>query len=371
MQRWVFAAVLLCSSLAFAASEASAVTTESRGYFNTGPAPYADYYQLGDGQVTLTVVDRVVTPSAYEGDSATFDFRFRVGAQEYRVELASVGLPQDAPLLPALAGQPVFGGVALDILVHGNAPVGSWATTQALAAIAVWGRGRIYLGGQLVTDQAFVTVMALSLGTHADDETHRLLPEARPGDHELLVLATHLPTDVIPKGFLQFEFERVQITLRGEGLPEEPLLPNVTPRLPEEVGVSLLSRRAATQYPGIGASAPTSAAPAVEIAPTVAVIEPLGAAPAAPLVPTVLPANTAAAAAIPQAVEPANAAPATALPTTESPSNAAPATALPTTVPPGNAAPATPLPATTPPANAAPATPLITTPPPLNAAPVP
>jgi len=91
--------------------------------------------------------------------------------------------------------------------------------TRTHAAIAVWGVGSVWRNGTLLTDAAFVHVAALDAGAFADDDTHRLLRQARFEDTELVVLVWNLPARLEPRGFVQFVFEDVSIDLDGRSLP--------------------------------------------------------------------------------------------------------------------------------------------------------
>lgn len=75
-----------------------------------------------------------------------------------------------------------------------------------------------------------VQVFALSAGTHADDATHALLPEAREGDLEL-----EWAVQGTTGGPLRLFFDDVRVSARGTGLPSAPV-----------------SRRGATPPPNVG-----------------------------------------------------------------------------------------------------------------------
>lgn len=406
--------VALAGVSAHADVEASASATQPRGYWGSGPVPFTDYYREGSGTASLDVIDKVVAPGGLAGDWARLSATFTIDGDTYTVTLDQVGVDPRNGFGLALAGRPISGGVVLDTVVHGDSPLGSWTTTPALATISVFGRGTVTRSGRTLTDRALVTVFALAAGTHADDNTHRLLPEGRWGDSELLILATELPVELIPSGFIEFTFEEVQITRGGESIPNELFLPAVTPRLPEEVGGIPRSERAASMWTGVGFSAPQGSPPPTTIEPlppgtevraatpgtssappgtTSGTGTPVTGGPEAPIGQQVTPGTRAAA----STRTPAVPGTATELPTTPAPANASPATPLigpaptpenptpatPTTPAPANSSPGTPLiqtpapgagttapaPTSPAPANAAPALPLIQTPPPLNTTP--
>ena len=143
------------------------------------------------------------------------------------MELLAAGLPpeyrgQGVPPLP----EGVAGGVVLNRVLYGWGGLGGVPnTTPVQAAVAVWGVGRVRVDGQVVTDRALVHVAALSAGSHADDDTFRLLPLARPGDLELHVLVMGVPG----LGFVQFGFDDgISISVEGQPLEEIASLPVAT-----------------------------------------------------------------------------------------------------------------------------------------------
>jgi hypothetical protein len=119
--------------------------------------------------------------------------------------------------------------VILDRDLNGNSGLGWPATTRVHAAAAVWGVGRVLLNGQLITDTAVIHVAALSHGAQADDETHLALPQAREGDTELHVLVWNVPQSAEPRGFIQFSFDDVEISLADLPVRAVAAVPNVNP----------------------------------------------------------------------------------------------------------------------------------------------
>lgn len=326
--------------LAGAQSPRAEASAAGVAFYGGGVDPSANTWERGSGSASLSVVDRA---------TAHFSMRFVLGIIEYRVELDEPGFPPSIsrPLRP---DHPVGGGVMLDTEVFGSTGLGR-RVTQAHAAIALWGLGRLYRENRLLTNQAVVEVMALSAGFHSDDDTFSVLNQARPGDTELLVLLTELPAAADTRGFLSFGFDDVNITLGGEEVPKVASIPN-------EAGAgSGIGGSGATGYSASGTPVPS----------------PYG-----------MPAPTAASAAgatsnIPQGIEPSNAVPGTPslatpsprlvpteLASTPAPSSAA-LNALPTTPAPLSSAPglgqlpALPLPHSGTPSNAGPAIPLPST----------
>ncbi|MBU8898269.1 hypothetical protein KRR26_21905 [Corallococcus sp. M34] len=206
----------------FEGLKASARTEQPDGFFTQGTLPFTDLAERGFGEASLDVEDRVSLPGATFGDRARLDARFRIGGVDYRVELTQAGFPPRQTLaqapafaLPKPPPHVIEGGVMLGRAVYGDSGVGWRATTRAHAAIAVWGVGSVWRNGRLLTDAAFVHAAALDAGIFADDDTHRIQRQARPGDTELLILVWNLPPEAEPRGFLQFGFDRVAITVGG------------------------------------------------------------------------------------------------------------------------------------------------------------
>lgn len=214
----------------FEGVQASARTTSSAGYFAQGITPYPNIYERGTGSATLTAEDRVGAWGATYGDKGRVEAEFRLGGTQYRVELTQPGFPpqQAGGRTVALRpGFPVAGGVLLDHGLNGASGLGWMATTPVHAAAVVWGVGSVWRNGQLITDTAMIQAAALSHGSHADDETHRILAAARAGDTELDVLVWNLPQSAEPRGFLQFSFDEVEIELNGRPVNSVAVVPSV------------------------------------------------------------------------------------------------------------------------------------------------
>ena len=255
----------------FEGREASARTEQPDGFFIQGPLPFTDLSERGAGSASLQVEDRVSLPGATYGDVGTLSATFRLGAVVYRVELARPGFPPAqaqgrAPSgpLPQPPPHTIQGGVLLDVPLYGDSGLGWSAMTRTHAAAAVWGVGSVWRNGQLVTDTAFVHAAALAAGAYADDDTHRLLRQARYGDSELVVVVWNLPQELEPRGFVQFVFEDVSLSLGGTSVPSRAFVENtgnppwdwrqLTPVPP----TTLLNQPSTAQGTGGGGTAGTS-----------------------------------------------------------------------------------------------------------------
>lgn len=402
----------------FEGQEASARTRRPDGFLIQGALPFTDLTESGTGSAELSVEDRVALPEATYGDKVTFSSSFRLGVSEYRVELSQAGFPpaqahSQAPSrpLPPPPPHPIAGGVLLDVPIYGDTGLGWSAMTRSHAAVAVWGVGRVWRNGQLLTESAWVHVAALDAGAYSDDDSHRMMRQARWGDTELVVLAWNLPPELEPRGFVQYVFEDVAIEVGGipvRSLAVVDTTGNVT------VPPDQLTPVPSTTYLGLAPVLPpppaAGAGTAAQGAPPVlegsvpsleAQIQPLNI--SGPLVETPVPLPgslatggsgslstvgtfsvplsgtpsfntvTGAAQVSPGIVAtelPLNSSDTTPLVTAPAPLNAAGAPAQVASPVPLNATPATPLATTPAPLNTTPATPLVTTPAPANAAPV-
>ncbi|MCY1015256.1 hypothetical protein [Pyxidicoccus sp. MSG2] len=217
----------------FEGREASARTEQPDGFFIQGPLPFTDLAEDGTGSASLSVEDRVSLPGATYGDKGQLAATFRLGGVEYRVELTQPGFPPPQVRGQAASGplprpppHTIGGGVLLDVPLYGDSGLGWAAMTRTHAAVAVWGVGSVWRNGQLLTDTAFVHAAALAAGTYADDDTHRLLRQARFGDTELVVVLWNLPPSMEPRGFIQFVFEDVAITVDGTSVPSRAVVEN-------------------------------------------------------------------------------------------------------------------------------------------------
>ncbi|RKH40051.1 hypothetical protein [Corallococcus sicarius] len=245
----------------FEGREASAGTEQPDGYFIQGPLPFSDLSERGTGQASLSVEDRVGMATATFGDQAQLSARLRVGGVDYRIELTQAGFPPVQAMARAPAGplprpppHAIGGGVLMGTPLYGESGIGWRATTRAHAAMAVWGIGSVWRNGALLTDSALVHAAALDAGTFADDDTRRLLREARPGDAELVVVVWNLPQQQEPRGFVQFLFDNVSIRVDGATVPSVAVVPT-TGQLP--ASLANLTPVAPTAFPA--AVAPVSA----------------------------------------------------------------------------------------------------------------
>ncbi|WNG49066.1 hypothetical protein F0U60_36820 [Archangium minus] len=252
----------------FDGPEATARTVGNVGFFTQGPSPFTDLFERGTGSAELSVQDRISDVRALYGDAGSLVATFDIAGDTYRVELEQVGFPPAQALsatgpLPPPPAQAISGGVVLNQDMHGGAPLGAANMSRVRAAVALWGVGRVWRNGQLLTDTAVIHAAALERGAHADDDTFRTLPVARPGDTELDVLVWNLPREAEPRGFIQFDFEDVAITVDGVDVPAVAVVPTAgafvgvaPPSSPVPGGASLGSVPNTTpqQQQGVGGS---------------------------------------------------------------------------------------------------------------------
>ncbi|WP_434381299.1 hypothetical protein [Melittangium boletus] len=250
----VFAGLLTASPAGFTfdGPKVTARTVGSVGFFTHGALPYADLFERGRGSADLSVQERIADPRATYGDVGRLEATFTLGATTYRVELDQAGFPpasggaQATAARPPPPAQPIAGGVVVNQELHGGAPVGFANMTRVKATAAVWGVGRLWRNGQLLTDTAIIHAAALESGAHADDDTFRVLPVARQGDTELSVLVWNIPRELEPRGFVQFDFDDVSIEVNGIPVTAVASIPTVgsftgvpAPTAPVAFGASL------------------------------------------------------------------------------------------------------------------------------------
>jgi hypothetical protein len=216
----------------FDGPEVTARTVGSVGFFTQGTLPFTDLFERGTGSVELSVRDRITDPRATYGDSGSLVATFVIAGESYRVELDRAGFPPAQALsgtvtgtLPPPPAQAIGGGVLLNQDLHGTSGLGFSNMTQVHAVASVWGVGRVWRNGALLSDTALLYASALSHGAHADDDTFRVLPVARPGDTEVEVLVWNLPPGSEPRGFIQFGFDDVAITVDGTAVPSVAAVP--------------------------------------------------------------------------------------------------------------------------------------------------
>lgn len=273
---FVVAGLLTASpdGFSFDGPQVTARTVGNVGFFTQGPIPFSDLFERGTGSVELSAQDRIQDPRAVYGDSGSLELTFTLGGTSYRVELAQAGFPpaeamKGAPVsgpLPPPPAQRIAGGVVMNEELHGTSGLGFSNTSQEHAAAALWGVGRVWRNGALLTDTALIYAAAITTGTHADDDTFRILPVGRPGDSEVEVLVWNLPPESEPRGFLQFGFDDVSITINGSDVPSVARVPTAgafvgvaPPTTPVPGGASLGAVPNTTgQQQGVGGSGAVS-----------------------------------------------------------------------------------------------------------------
>jgi hypothetical protein len=355
---------LLLGGIASAGSkgvQASADDSSGIAYFAVGPDVAANLFESVQGTVQMQVTDRVQDLALPDGDDGRFHLSLSRGVNRYEVDLIQAGFKEGV----GQPSTPVGGGVQIDRDVFGFTGQGPSLITEARAAIALWGTATVSLNGQAAPNPARIFVAALSKGVHADDDSFRMLNQARSGDTELVVIIDNLPPSIDPRGFLEFGFEDVNITVDGNPVRKQ-LAVDVMASDEDKAtaantgtGGSGFGGGVPTPYLGTlpGTSAPTSgtsasASASVASASTTTNFEVLGPAsvtPGTPASPPVAngnsstgapaPLNASAATLAPASPSPANASGATSLVSTPSPSNASAATSLVTTPSPLNASP--------------------------------
>jgi hypothetical protein len=225
------AALLVSLTLGQAPVEASARTTSAEAFVSRGPAVGSDLHEGAFGHAELTVQEREGRRGRTRGDAATLRATVRLGVDEFTVRLDRPGIP------PGMSGPlpfPLWGGVALEVPVLGRSGIGWRGGPASHAAIAVVGLGSVAHNGRLIAEGIWVTAFALRDGYHADDDTHRVLPQSRQGDAELLVWAQGLPEDRFPGGVLFLGFEDLELSVAGAMVSSIERVPTVELRDPDD-----------------------------------------------------------------------------------------------------------------------------------------
>jgi hypothetical protein len=181
--------------------EASATTTTPRAFLAIGDAPESEYFADGLGDASVKVQDKC--------GNCSLDASLRVGVDTWRVQLESAGEVRIGGLVLGRSGYPFRGAAA------------------AISAFTLTGAARVEHNGSVVSLNAPVVVLALVTGIHADDDTHRRMPEARAGDVELVVMVPQLPRSAVPNGFLLMTWEDVDIRVQNQVVPSAKFVPTV------------------------------------------------------------------------------------------------------------------------------------------------
>ena len=119
----------------------------------TQPTPFSDKFASVAGSVDMTLVDATAIDGATTKDTIDFqaDFTGPRGQHQYTVTVKQ-------PLAHGFL-YPFFGGVATNVLLHGNSGVGTPLMPTEFTYAAFWGVGQIYRDGTLVNDHQLVHVM--------------------------------------------------------------------------------------------------------------------------------------------------------------------------------------------------------------------
>jgi hypothetical protein len=202
-------------------------TPDGTAYTTTkSPTPFSDNWAQITGRGEAVVLDR----TARAGDSTrdrihdVYTFTSPDGAHRYRVETTRP--------LSRLPDHENFGGVGLNVAMHGRTGIGTKLMPQFISFITYWGVADLYVDGQKVANDRFVHVMTAersrdiegdySLGFDEDVDpnsvhTHLILPPIRVTDQG--PVDSPVPTGfTLPNGmeqpFLHIMYEQVN-ELRG------------------------------------------------------------------------------------------------------------------------------------------------------------
>lgn len=183
--------------------------------------------RLKGGTFRMVSYDRTANDTKLSQDSMDVEISFTdaEGAQ-WRIEQAAI-----APLSPSPVTEPWFGGVAIDVLYHGDTGQGTPAEPKLLCLHCSWGWADVYKNGTRVASSAPLHVM-VSSDTRDDSNNFRYYgydTTANPVRevHVIVAPSAALPS---PGGFLHVMWENAEIR---RGTPEQ--IAAIAPKLSEDV----------------------------------------------------------------------------------------------------------------------------------------
>lgn len=145
--------------------------TDNGTKFNatTENTPFSDNYSHINGSFTMKLTDATPVDVNESNDTAkaTFNFTDPTGKIKYSVVLTNV----------THVGQsyPVLGGVVVDGIAHGRTSIDTRLEPTSYVYGAVWGVGKLYVNGTLVSDNRVVHAMATERVRSSDQQGYRLL----------------------------------------------------------------------------------------------------------------------------------------------------------------------------------------------------
>ncbi len=157
------------------------------------PTLFSDIWEAAAGDATVRVVDRTASAGKETEDEieATFTFESPDGEHDSRVEVTKP--------LPMMPDHENFGGVGLDVTIHGRTGIGTKLVPQLFAPIAFWGIGELYIDDEMVSDNRLVHFMATQRVRDPEGDYELVFDEGviRDEVHGHLVLP---PVTVTPDG---------------------------------------------------------------------------------------------------------------------------------------------------------------------------
>ena len=163
--------------------------------------PFSNNTKSIPGSFDLTVKDVTPLDDPNSLDEATLESNFTdpMGITKYHIKLEN--------LIKVGPDHPFFGGVGLNVLMHGMTEIGTPLMPTSLSYITLWGFGDLYINGTLKDSKRLIHVMVtqrlrdndLNLGTQPFDkdslEIHLILPNTK-------VTPTGPITDPVPTEFV-------------------------------------------------------------------------------------------------------------------------------------------------------------------------
>jgi len=192
---------LLPLAMRAVSADGSAYTTIKK------PLLFSNKIKMTTGSFKISVEDNTALDGMGSKDKAKMEATFTgPKGREFRVVMTKV--------LPMGPDHPFFGGVGLDVLMHGGTGIGTPLVAQVFSYITVWGLADVYIDGKKVDSKRILHVMVtertrdenykIGFGVAQPDklEIHLVLPPLKGSPTG--PVANPLPTGVmLPNGMEQ------------------------------------------------------------------------------------------------------------------------------------------------------------------------
>ena len=203
------------------------VSDDGSEYTTTSePTPFSDNFQYVSGSFELEVTDATLMDSPDSDDGASFAATFTgPDGRERTVELLH--------LLPVGREHTFFGGVATNVIIHGQTGIGSKLMPMVPTYVAFWGVGELSVEGEVVASNRVIHGMLtadvrnddyqLVFNDGVEDEGmhfHLLLPNVEVttgGPRRSSLPSRHMLEENREQPFIHLMFEDVTVTSPEDG----------------------------------------------------------------------------------------------------------------------------------------------------------